>query len=709
VYFTNFAYDSYTGERFFISVDNGAFTETTGTALTTEGMHVLSNYVHDNAGNYTVTNVANIMVDWTPPTATTITPPTLFASATNFTVTMSATDALTGVTIYYSTNTAGPITPNISSTSPLSITISTNGGTQTYTLVCFAVDGAGNTNIWQTNQYIINILPPEISFSEPATNVIFYTNASFSIDTVISGGGDVVAYHSISSNAFIMAPLMTTNGEAILLYPETEYIIISYATNTNTALSSPYRTNTYILDTVSPVVLSNNTATFNTYYTNNSPVHITNFYTDSLSGVNNTFIRTNGSGWISSTNISLINDGIYILETYCSDNAGNASITNSNTFVIDTTSPVYQSNNYALNNGDSITNNTVAFTNYFTDNLTGNNSWFITNGTLVSGDSIILSDPGIFFIQYFSIDNAGNYSVTNSNTIVIPSSNYNFNYIYPVQQGSYGYISGTNALISGTLSPFLIGIDSLYMTVTNGEPWQILPTAFPYAWSNYLNTTNYTDGMYTFRYIWTTPSATNTNATREIIIDNTPPTALISRTNTVYYSEFLPVTLSGTDTYGISAVVYTVDGSIPSPTNGLSNANNFQLNITGNVTVNVKVIDLAGNWSTNTATATFTKSSIVPEVEILISENPYNPETGTTKLTAKKTKIQKVDLIIMDINGRVQQILEDDTPNEPISEYTFDGVDFQGKFMGRGLYLVMPKTDEKLDRKSLRKLYILYE
>ena len=74
-----------------------------------------------------------------------------------------------------------------------------------------------------------------------------------------------------------------------------------------------------------------------------------------------------------------------------------------------------------------------------------------------------------------------------------------------------------------------------------------------------------------------------------IVIDNTPPVAHLSHTNENIKGS-LPLVLSGVDAVGISTMIYTIDGTTPSFTNGTHLSDGGTYNITSSGAYNIQAI-----------------------------------------------------------------------------------------------------------------------
>ncbi|MFA5102979.1 MAG: hypothetical protein WC525_07475 [Candidatus Thermoplasmatota archaeon] len=133
--------------------------------------------------------------------------------------------------------------------------------------------------------------------------------------------------------------------------------------------------------------------------------------TDDESGVNATYYQVNAGGWVSYTHPFCINDtGVFIIEFYSVDNAGNTEAPKQVELKIDFSPPITSLSISPPNgnNGWYLGNETITL--QATDDLSGVNiTYYKTN--IIPFWCIYTGPFPIFnvgYVQFYSIDNAGN-------------------------------------------------------------------------------------------------------------------------------------------------------------------------------------------------------------------------------------------------------------------------------------------------------------
>jgi hypothetical protein len=144
--------------------------------------------------------------------------------------------------------------------------------------------------------------------------------------------------------------------------------------------------------------------------------------TDDISGVGKTIFRINGGDWNLYTQPLELHEGIYIVEYYSSDKAGNEEVVKSEVIKIDQTAPYTDTSKLpvswtnsevivSLNAWDKASG--VAFTEY---RINGG-EWSTYKGP------IVFSEEGRFEIDYRSVDMAGNVEVMKSFGVKMDQTN----------------------------------------------------------------------------------------------------------------------------------------------------------------------------------------------------------------------------------------------------------------------------------------------
>ena len=148
------------------------------------------------------------------------------------------------------------------------------------------------------------------------------------------------------------------------------------------------------------------------------PVTVTLNASDNLSGVGSTFYKLNGGPMQTySGTFSISADGVYNLEYWSVDVAGNAESIKSRLVKIDSTAPVTQ----ASASGSAGTNNwyrsSVQVSLSASDNVSGVQQTFYSvdgGATQTYAGPFVISSQGQHSVQYWSVDNIGNTEAAHS-------------------------------------------------------------------------------------------------------------------------------------------------------------------------------------------------------------------------------------------------------------------------------------------------------
>lgn len=154
-----------------------------------------------------------------------------------------------------------------------------------------------------------------------------------------------------------------------------------------------------------------------------SPVSVTLNASDNLSGVASTFYSINaGSAQTYTTTFSIASDGVYTIEFWSVDVAGNTETHQTRIVRIDSTAPVTQ----AAVSGTVGTNDwyrsAVQVSLSASDNVSGvqNSSYRIDGGVIQAyAGPFVLSSLGQHTVDYWSVDNVNNTEVTHSLVVKI--------------------------------------------------------------------------------------------------------------------------------------------------------------------------------------------------------------------------------------------------------------------------------------------------
>lgn len=141
--------------------------------------------------------------------------------------------------------------------------------------------------------------------------------------------------------------------------------------------------------------------------------------TDDVSGVAQTYYKVAGSDQQAGNTISITAEGESVVEYWSVDNKGNSESVKTLVVQSDFTKPK-SSHDYT---GSGTEENSVTLNFVAVDNLSGiDRSVLLVNGVENVFGQITLLNPGIYLIEYFSIDGAGNTEDTNTLELTIIES-----------------------------------------------------------------------------------------------------------------------------------------------------------------------------------------------------------------------------------------------------------------------------------------------
>jgi hypothetical protein len=328
-----------------------------------------------------------------------------------------------------------------------------------------------------------------------------------------------------------------------------------------------------------------------------SPVIISVSGTDSGSGVASQMVSLDGQTWSSSLTLSL--DGVYTVHGRVTDNAGN--VTNIiQTVSIDHTSPIPDASLSPASpdgaNGWYIS--PITITANSSDVTSGISRQEVSLDGTTWKPSITLSTDGTYTVQVQAQDKAGNTASTTKNIkldLTPPTASFQA----PPEGGANGwYVSPMTISAVGTDASS--GVASQRVSL-DGSTWVSSLTLSE-------------DGVYTVQGRVSDKAGNVTDISQTIHIDHTPPiisTPVLTGTTGLngWYTSSVGVSVSATDaTSGVASTEYSVDGGAWQTTTPTL--------LDGQHTVQIKVIDHAGNLSTTSASA---KVDATPPVSAFIS------------------------------------------------------------------------------------------
>jgi peptidoglycan/xylan/chitin deacetylase (PgdA/CDA1 family)/N-acetyl-beta-hexosaminidase len=248
----------------------------------------------DNAGNAGQTNTQLIQIDTTAPTSTIScngAPCSTFAYLTAVTVTMSATDAESGVSVIrYTTDGSDPTASSTAYSGPFTVSSTT-------TVKYRAWDNAGNVESTNTQVVTISVVVPDttppassISCNQAVCSTGWY-NASVGVSLSASDAGSGVSsihYTTDGTDPTLASPTYTAP------FTVSATTTVKYRAWDNAGNVEPTNTQLIQIDTTAPTTtIRCNDATCGTWYT--AQVSVSLSATDGQSGVASTHYTTDGS------------------------------------------------------------------------------------------------------------------------------------------------------------------------------------------------------------------------------------------------------------------------------------------------------------------------------------------------------------------------------------------------------------------------------
>ncbi|HZH60855.1 MAG TPA: hypothetical protein VEY70_15040 [Metabacillus sp.] len=380
------ATDNETGvAKTYYSVDGSDFTEGTSFEVKGEGVHKVSFYSVDKAGNKEEAQTIEVKIDKTAPVTTSDAQD--IWSKENVTVNLTAKDEHSGVTkTYYSIN-------GSEYNEGTSFVVKTEG----LNLVSFySVDKAGNKEEAQTIEVKIDKTVP-VTASD-AQDIWSKENVTVNLTAKDEHSGVTKTYYSINGSEYI---------EGISFVVETEGLnLVSFYSVDHAGNKEEPQTIVVKIDKTAPVTTSDAPESWST-----EDVTVNLEASDQVSGVTTTFYSINGSDYEKGTSFTLTDEGIHEVSFFSIDNANNMEDVQTVEVKIDKTAPkvnIEVNEEYALDS-------TLPFLYTAEDTVSDIVSEKMivttpgeTSGKEVkNGSSISLDKPGVYNITILATNAAG--------------------------------------------------------------------------------------------------------------------------------------------------------------------------------------------------------------------------------------------------------------------------------------------------------------
>jgi hypothetical protein len=378
-----------------------------------DGVHTITYWSADNAGNLEVPHACTVNIDTQRPTTTSAGP------WTNGTSTLTATDqvGLSGVaSITYKIDFGTEQTViNPSPSLVFATDVAVPGATGGHTLTWYATDAAGNNSFTESDHVTIDKTAP-VTVVTGADALWHNAPVTLTFTATDNTGGSGVDYIQYSTNNGTTWTKGTSNPCSLVVSAEgvttVMYRSADLAGNVETAKSVDVK-----ISTVGPTTTDNYDGKWH-----NSDVTIALTATAGASGVDYTEYKVGGGAWTHGATVVVPaagNEGLTVVDYRSADLAGNVEPTQTVTVKIDMTAPVTVIHgvpagwvNVAPTVTLTATDNlsSVAKTEYSTDNGT---TW--TTGTTVP----VPATNGILTISFRSTDGAGNVEATQTAQVML--------------------------------------------------------------------------------------------------------------------------------------------------------------------------------------------------------------------------------------------------------------------------------------------------
>ena len=401
-------------------VDGGTLQNYSGSSFTVsgDGMHTVTFYSIDNAGNQEANETATFKIDGTKPVTTAGLSGTAGANGWytgSVQVTLSATDATSGVaSTEYQVD--GGTLQNYSGSS---FTVSGDG---MHTVTFYSIDNAGNQEANETATFKIDGTKPVTTAGLSGTagaNGWYTGSVQVTLSATDATSGVASTEYQVDGGT-----LQNYSGSSFTVSGDGMHTVTFYSID-NAGNQEANETATFKIDGTKPVTTAglSGTAGTNGWYT--SSVQVTLSATDATSGVASTEYQVDGGTLqnYSGSSFTVSGNGIHTVTFYSIDNAGNQEANETATFKINGTKPVTTTGLSGTAGTNGWYTSSVQVTLSATDATSGvaSTEYQVDGGTLqnYSGSSFTVSGNGMHTVTFYSIDNAGNQEANETATFKI--------------------------------------------------------------------------------------------------------------------------------------------------------------------------------------------------------------------------------------------------------------------------------------------------
>ncbi|HYT01204.1 MAG TPA: alkaline phosphatase family protein [Thermoplasmata archaeon] len=524
-------------------IDGGPWTTFAGSFAIGDGVHALEYFATDVAGNVEATHTVTVFVDSSPPTTNSNVSGTQGNNgwyASNATVSLSSTDALSGVaSITYRVDNG--------SWSAYSGVFELSEGR--HQVDYFATDIAGNQEAPHGRSVSIDTTPPTTTLTLSGTlgaDGWYTSNVTVAFAASDATSGVAMILYRVDGGGWqtYASPFLLGDGPHTLAY---------YAIDV-AGVAEAIRSPAVKVDATPPTTEASLAGTVgsNGWYVSN--VTVTLASTDGGSGVANGSWRVDGGAWQAYVGPFMLSEGRHSLEYRATDIAGNVEPIESMNAWIDSTPPTSSASLSGTAGNDGWYVSFVTVTLSATDALSGvsNISFRIDGGAWAPYAGPLTLGDGVHTVDYQARDIAGNVETVHSASVSIDTQPPTTTITLVGSLGANGwYVSNVTASLGAT-DP-MSGVDAISYRIDNGS-WQI------YAVPILLG-----EGRHFVEY-YATDLAGNSEAhqIRAVSIDTTPPVTSFELSGTPgnggWYVSNVSLALNATDAMsGVAGLSVRVD------------------------------------------------------------------------------------------------------------------------------------------------------
>jgi glutamine cyclotransferase len=611
------------------SLDGGALQAGSSVIVATDGTHTVSFRAVDNAGNVSSSSTQTVKIDTTEPAITSTLPSPDgsggWYKTAPVTVTALASDATSGLgSVQYSLDGGALQVGN-------STLISTDG---THTVSFRAVDNAGNTTTSPTQTVKVDTIGPAITVTLPSADGTggWYKTAPV---TVTALAGDVTS--GLSSIQYSVDGDALQAGSSALISTDGLHTV-SFRAVDNAGNTSNSSTQIVNVDTVVPTFALSVGGMSGSGGWYVSPINVDSGVADATSGLSNVQYSVDSGAFQFGSSVTISADGTHTVSFQATDKAGNMSTSLTQTVKVDTTVPTFMPSVSGTSGANGWYVSPIQVNSGAADSASGLGSiqYSLDGGAFQAGSSVTISTDGAHTVSFRAIDNAGNVSISSTQTVEVDTTGP---VITSTTMGTMGgggwYITTAQVIASATDATS--GLSGIQYSIDSGG-WQSAPIQVG-------------DGTHNIQIRATDVASNSTTNTVVVKVDIVRPASLFvsppEGTSAVAAGDF---TMTG-HTVDVDSGPQGTEVSIDNGANwqalpAIDSAGNwtFVWDTTsvanGTYTVFVRATDLAGNQE-NTAQVTVIVSNQAPFIKIaaewwiweagqLVVEKGSSPITGVT-------------------------------------------------------------------------------